>query len=146
MHRYLTSNFNIDFLSLKKCRDSRKWNWGDELYTNFLKLQCLKELATLRALVKLWKSCVPWPEYSIKSGQKVSLVSASTKTDDRMSFLIQNIWPFPAKRLPLYTQINAQYSIPAYWRLILAISCHEKASWQEMAKYFGPKMTSCHLS
>ena len=31
MYRYLTPNFNIDFLSLKKCRDSRKWNWGDDL-------------------------------------------------------------------------------------------------------------------
>ena len=47
-----------------------------------------------KAVVKVRKNCDYWPEYSYKSHQMVSLVSALTKTDGRMTFLVQHIWPF----------------------------------------------------
>jgi len=107
-----------------------------------LHISTSKELATLSALVKVRRVVSP----DLKKGQMVTLVSASTGRGVRMTFLVQNIClfparrPFPAMKWPKLAFCEQEMSI------VHGFVGKRGASWQEIGKYFRPRVSSCRIS
>jgi len=102
-----------------------------------LHISTSKELATLRALVKVRRVVSP----DLKKGQMVTLVSASTRRGVKMTFFVQNIClfparrPFPAMKWPKLAFCEQEMSI------VHGFVGKRGASWQEMGNILDQE---CH--